>query len=104
MRLVDGDELLRKWNELSIRGRTEFDQVIMCEPTVDAIVITERKKHVSDFSDLFENDENQVEEIYCPDCVRKRGFSWHVYQRWDGLPRKYKCECCGREYYENEDE
>lgn len=52
MRLVDGDELLRKWNEFSVRGRTEFDQVIMCEPTVDAIVVTERKKHVSDFSDL----------------------------------------------------
>lgn len=90
MRLVDSDELLRKWNELSVRGRTEFDQVIMCEPTVDAI--------------LFENDENQVEKIYCPDCARKRCFSWHVYQRWDGLPRKYKCKCCGREYYENEDE
>ena len=52
MRLVDGDELLRKWNELSVRGRTEFDQVIMCEPTVDAIIITERRKHMSDFSDL----------------------------------------------------
>lgn len=52
MRLVDGDELLRKWNELSVRGRTEFDQVIMCEPTVDAIIITKRRKHISDFSDL----------------------------------------------------
>ena len=52
MRLVDGDELLRKWNELSIRGRTEFDQVIMCEPTVDAIIMTELRKHMSDFSDL----------------------------------------------------
>ena len=52
MRLVDGDELLRKWNELSIRGRTEFDQVIMSEPTVDAIISTELRKHMSDFSDL----------------------------------------------------
>ena len=52
MRLVDGDELLRKWNELSVCGRTEFDQVIMCEPTVDAIIITELRKHMSDFSDL----------------------------------------------------
>ena len=52
MRLVDGDELLRKWNALSVRGRTEFDQVIMCEPTVDAIIITERRIHISDFSDL----------------------------------------------------
>ena len=51
MRLVDGDELLRKWNDI-IRGRTEFDQVIMSEPTVDAIIITELRKHMSDFSDL----------------------------------------------------
>lgn len=52
---------------------------------------------------MLENDEKTVEEIYCPDCAHKKGFSWHVYQRC-GLPRKYKCECCGREYYENEDE
>ena len=66
MRLVDGDELLRKWNELSVRGRTEFDQVIMCEPTVDAIIITERRKHISDFSDL--------ETEYIPDECK--GCEW----------------------------
>lgn len=44
MRLVDGDALLEKWRNLSERGRIEFDQVIMCEPTVDAIVVTNRKK------------------------------------------------------------
>ena len=41
MRLVDADKLLEKWNELSVRGRTEFDQVIMIMPTaydVDKVV------------------------------------------------------------------
>ena len=41
MRLVDADKLLEKWNELSVRGRTEFDQVIMIMSTafdVDKVV------------------------------------------------------------------
>lgn len=41
MRLIDADDLLNKWNELSSRGRTEFDQIIMGEPTaydVDIVV------------------------------------------------------------------
>lgn len=49
MRLVDGDALLEKWRNLSERGRIEFDQVIMCAPTVDAIVVTDKKKHISNF-------------------------------------------------------
>lgn len=49
MRIVDGDALLEKWRNLSKRGRIEFDQVIMCEPTVDAIVVTDRKNHISNF-------------------------------------------------------
>ena len=38
---VDANKLLEKWNKLSERGRTEFDQVIMNEPTaydVDKVV------------------------------------------------------------------
>ena len=41
MRLVDADKLIEKWNELSVRGRTEFDQVIMITSTafdVDKVV------------------------------------------------------------------
>lgn len=55
MRLVDSDALLEKWKNLSERGRIEFDQVIMCEPTVDAIIVTNRKKHISNF-DLYHDD------------------------------------------------
>ena len=32
--LIAEDILLDKWNNLSVRGRTEFDQVIMCTPVV----------------------------------------------------------------------
>ena len=32
--LMDADILLNKWDNLSVRGRTEFDQVIMCTPVV----------------------------------------------------------------------
>lgn len=32
IRLIDKDELLEKWDKLSLRGRVEFDQVILNEP------------------------------------------------------------------------
>ena len=32
--LLDANVLLDKWYKLSPRGRTEFDQVIMCTPVV----------------------------------------------------------------------
>ena len=32
--LIDEAALLNKWNNSSVRGRTEFDQVIMCTPVV----------------------------------------------------------------------
>lgn len=57
MRLIDADSLLEKWNNLSEKDRTRFDQVILCQPIVDTIVVTERKKHVSkiDFDDFEDN-------------------------------------------------
>lgn len=33
MRLIDDDALLKAWDNLSERGRKEFDQVIMTQPT-----------------------------------------------------------------------
>ena len=41
MRLIDADELLRRWDELTNRSRMEFDQVIMLMQAaydVDAVV------------------------------------------------------------------
>ena len=57
MRLIDADSLLEKWNNLSEKDRTRFDRVILCQPIVDTIVVTERKKHVPkiDFDDFEDN-------------------------------------------------
>lgn len=43
MRLIDADKLIEKWDELSVRGRTEFDQVIMSMPTAYDIDYTLRQ-------------------------------------------------------------
>lgn len=42
MRLIDADSLLERWNNLSEKDRTRFDRVILCQPIVDTIVVTER--------------------------------------------------------------
>lgn len=38
MRLVDADLLLEKWNNMSKKDRTRFDQVILCQPIADVVV------------------------------------------------------------------
>ena len=63
MRLVDVDKLIEKWNELSVRGRTEFDQVIMIMPTafdVDKVVEQLEKSH-------FHTDATFDDDGYCND-------------------------------------
>ena len=64
MRLIDADSLLEKWNNLSEKDRTRFDRVILCQPIVDTIVVTERKKHVSKF-DLDDFEDNR------PECCKE---------------------------------
>lgn len=34
-RYINADELMKRWDKLSPRGRTEFDQEIMVQPTAD---------------------------------------------------------------------
>lgn len=48
-RLIDADKLIEKWNELSVRGRTGFDQVIMLMPTAYDV-----DKVISDIEDSVE--------------------------------------------------
>lgn len=55
------------------------------------------------FSRIKDNKKS-TEEMYCPDCARQKGLNWHVFEIYNGMPHRYKCTCCGREYYENEDE
>ena len=63
MRLVDVDKLIEKWNELSVRGRTEFDQVIMIMPTafdVEKVLKQLEKSH-------FHTDATFDDDGYCND-------------------------------------
>ena len=63
MRLIDADKLIEKWNELSVRGRTEFDQVIMIMSTafdVDKVVEQLEKSH-------FHTDATFDDDGYCND-------------------------------------
>lgn len=83
MRLIDADSLLEKWNSLSEKDRTRFDRVILCQPIVDTIVVTERKKHVPkiDFDDFEDNR---------PECCK--------------VHDKYFSTCDTCEYGESEEE
>lgn len=62
-----------------------------------------KRRRLKLFSRIKDNKKS-TEEIYCPDCARQKGLNWHVFERYNGMPHRYKCTCCGREYYENEDE
>lgn len=64
MRLIDADELLRRWDELTNRSRMEFDQVIMLMPTaydVDAVV------------ERLETEDSKIEIQY--ECNYEKGLS-----------------------------
>jgi len=37
MRMIDADALIERWNNMSVRGRTEFDQEIMVAPSIEII-------------------------------------------------------------------
>ena len=43
MRLIDADALIERWNNMSVRGRTEFDQEIMVAPSIDIVRCKECK-------------------------------------------------------------
>ena len=42
-RYTDADALIERWNNMSVRGRTEFDQEIMVTPTIDIVKCAECK-------------------------------------------------------------
>lgn len=50
------------------------------------------------------NKQKSIEEIYCPECAHKNSLKWNTFIRYAGMPYKYKCVCCGKYYFENEDE
>ncbi len=40
---IDADALIGRWSNMSIRGRTEFDQEIMVAPSIDIVHCKECK-------------------------------------------------------------
>ena len=53
MRVVDADKLIEKWIELSVRGRTEFDQVIMITSTAfDGDKVVEQLEKLKEWEDV----------------------------------------------------
>ena len=42
-RYTDADALIERWNNMSVRGRTEFDQEIIVTSTIDIVRCTECK-------------------------------------------------------------
>ena len=42
-RYIDADALIERWNNMSVRGRTEFDQEIMVAPSIDIVRCKECK-------------------------------------------------------------
>lgn len=46
-RYIDADALIERWNKMSVRGRTEFDQEIMVAPSIDIVFCENcRKSHI----------------------------------------------------------
>lgn len=55
---IDADALMERWNKMSVRGRTEFDQEIMCTPSIDIVRCKECKWWIVAM------DENNSDEDY----------------------------------------
>lgn len=75
--LISRSELLRKWNESSVRGRTEFDQIIMCEPVAydlrKVINQIERCRYISDKDGNVYGEKDFVRIIQAINIVRNGG-------------------------------
>lgn len=47
---IDADALIERWNNMSVRGRTEFDQEIMVAPSIDIVRCQDCKHWVYNFN------------------------------------------------------
>ena len=84
MRLIDADALLKRWDEMSVRGRTEFDQEIMIAPSV--IPKPKEGEWVVDISDY---------KSVCPVCGAKETEFIYGTEMWYGLGESKYCPNCG---------
>lgn len=90
--LISRSGLLNKWNALSERGRTEFDQVIMTQPTIEAVPVVHGEWKFCDISTSYLEppsgdtcecsvcgfiiDVSETNYNFCPNCgadMRKGG-------------------------------
>ena len=72
MRLIDADELLAKWDSLSERGRTEFDQVIMNQPIAyDVEQVVEQLEEYANSNICYKYDGcpyRDMPNVHCENC------------------------------------
>ena len=54
-RYIDADALIERWNNMSVRGRTEFDQEIMVAPSIDIVFCKECTERDDDWCMYFGN-------------------------------------------------
>ena len=52
---IDADALIERWNKMSVRGRTEFDQEIMVAPSIDIVRCQDCKYWVYHFNGCARN-------------------------------------------------
>lgn len=87
--LISRSGLLNKWNALSERGRTEFDQVIMTQPTIEAVPVVNGEWikaentwvcSVCHKENAYAYDETlcRFTDFFCPKCGAKMkgGAEW----------------------------
>ena len=65
-RWIDADVLITRWNNMSVRGRTEFDQEIMVAPSID-IVRCRECKHREEYPCKVYHDD----DWFCADGERE---------------------------------
>ena len=73
--MISRSALLEEWNKLSARGRTEFDQVIMMQPSVEPVrgewiyTPTYREYECSNCKSMINlSDDANAYLNFCPQC------------------------------------
>ena len=102
MRPIDADALIKRWDEMSVRGRTEFDQEIMVAPSIDI----DRPQGEWIIEEFLWGGYVRMKKPKCSVCkigidhlatVLEDGSGWDMYKTADGsfrnLPRF--CPNCG---------
>jgi len=79
LHLINTDDLLKKWDKTSTRGRTEFDQVIMEQPTYfDMDTVLDQLEDCGKYKGILKLDndscENYISVSVAKQIVKGRGL------------------------------